>query len=224
MRLAATYSFNNGERVVTEKYPHLLREVRTVLASINEATCKTKESLESTTAGAVFYSPVALNRAFKQEFIERCGWRPVRVPCDYPTTFYLDDYKIRRSNRGAFREMDFVKEKLGVEVQFGKYAFMVYNVCAKMTIFKNLGHIDCGIEIVPVKALVEEMSSGVSYFEQFVWDLETRGVSNIDIPVLILGVDAADGTHRDPPSKHDRSAAIVPKDRPKRRPGPSPRR
>lgn len=47
--------------------------------------------------------------------------------------------------------MDFVKEKLGVEVQFGKYAFMVYTVCAKMTIFRNLGHIDAGIEIVPVR-------------------------------------------------------------------------
>jgi hypothetical protein len=86
---------------------------------------------------------------------------------------------------------------------------MVHNVCAKMTIFKKLGHIDCGIEIVPVKALVEEMSSGVSYFEQFVWDLETRGVANIDIPVLILGVDAADGTHSDPPSKHDKRAIKI---------------
>jgi len=28
----------------------------------------------------------------------------------------------------------------------------------------------------------------VSYFEQFVWDLEQRGVTDIDIPVLILGV------------------------------------
>lgn len=34
--------------------------------------------------------------------------------------------------------MDFVKDALGVEVQFGKYAFMVHNVCSKMTIFKNL--------------------------------------------------------------------------------------
>jgi hypothetical protein len=66
---------------------------------------------------------------------------------------------------------------------------MVYNVCAKMTIFKKLGFIDEGIEIVPVKSFVDYMSSGVSYFEQFVWDLEKRGVSNIDIPVLILGVD-----------------------------------
>jgi hypothetical protein len=221
MRLAAIYSFNNGEKIVTERYPHLVKEVRAAIASIDEVACKTKESFESTTTGKVFYSPVALNVAFKKQLIGRYGWKPIRVPCDYPTTFYLDDYKIRRSNRGAFREMDFVKEKLGVEVQFGKYAFMVYNVCAKMTIFKNLGHIDCGIEIVPVKALVAEMSSGVSYFEQFVWDLETRGVSNIDIPVLIFGVDATDGTHCDPPSKHDAATRKV---KPiKRRPGPPPR-
>ena len=84
--------------------------------------------------------------------------------------------------------MDFVKDNLGVEVQFGKYSFMVYNVCAKMTIFKNLGVIDAGIEIVPVKEMSEQMSSGVSYFEQFVWDLEARGVADIDIPVLIIGI------------------------------------
>jgi hypothetical protein len=83
-----------------------------------------------------------------------------------------------------------VKEKLGVEVQFGKYAFMVYNVCAKMTIFHKLGHINAGIEIVPIKHFADQMSTGVSYFEQFVWDLQHRGVSDIDIPVLIVGIDA----------------------------------
>jgi hypothetical protein len=80
--------------------------------------------------------------------------------------------------------------RLGLEVQFGKYAFMVYNVCAKMTIFHNLDIIDVGIEVVPVKAFADEMSTGVSYFEQFVWDLEHRGVADIDIPVLILGLSA----------------------------------
>lgn len=58
-----------------------------------------------------------------------------------------------------------------------------------MTIFSNLGKIDTGIEIVPVKHLADEMSTGVSYFEQFAWDLTKRGTSNIDIPVLILGID-----------------------------------
>ncbi len=58
-----------------------------------------------------------------------------------------------------------------------------------MTIFRNLGHINAGVEIVPVKELAEQMSTGVSYFEQFVWDLEQRGVSNIDVPVLIIGIN-----------------------------------
>jgi hypothetical protein len=79
---------------------------------------------------------------------------------------------------------------VGIEVQFGKYAFMGYPVCAKMTIFHNMEIIDVGIEIVPLKAFVNDMSSGVSYFEQFVWDLEHRGIADIDIPVLILGLVA----------------------------------
>jgi hypothetical protein len=41
---------------------------------------------------------------------------------------------------------------------------------------------------VPLKELAAEMSTGVSYFEQFVWALEHRGVSDIDIPVLIIGI------------------------------------
>lgn len=65
---------------------------------------------------------------------------------------------------------------------------MVYNVCAKMTIFHNEGMIDAGVEIVPLKELANEMSTGVSYFEQFVWDLQHRGEADIDIPVLILGI------------------------------------
>ena len=52
--------------------------------------------------------------------------------------------------------------------------------------------IDAGIEIVPVKSMADDMSSGVSYFEQFVWDLETRGVSDIDIPVLIIGISPSE--------------------------------
>ena len=84
--------------------------------------------------------------------------------------------------------MGFVKNRVGVKVQFGKYAFMVYNVCAKMTIFHKMDVIDVGVEIVPLKDFANEMSTGVSYFEQFVWDLEHRGAADIDIPVLILGV------------------------------------
>jgi hypothetical protein len=58
--------------------------------------------------------------------------------------------------------MDAIKNQWGVEVQFGKYAFMVYNVCAKMTIFHNLDLIDAGIEIMPIRLLRIECLSELS--------------------------------------------------------------
>ncbi len=190
MKIAGVYSFNRGKEEITYRYPALLTEVEEAIRNVNAEDHRTKVSKEKTMPGRMLFSPPSLNKAFKSEFGKR-GWNPVRVPCDYSTQYYREGYKAKEQGpRGAFREMDFVKDRLGVEVQFGKYAFMVYNVCAKMTIFNKLGHIRCGIEVIPVKSFADEMSSGVSYFEQFVWDLENRGVADIDIPVLILGLDA----------------------------------
>lgn len=189
MIIAGIYSFNGGQEFVEKNFAAELSDVKNVIARIDSPLHKVKTSKEKTMLGKILYSPRALNRAFTREFLP-LGWKNHRVKCDYPDGYYVGGYSSITSSTGAFRDMDFVKNKLGVEVQFGKYAFMVYNVCAKMTIFHNRGVIDAGIEIVPVKDFVSQMSSGVSYFEQFVWDLNQRGVSNIDIPVLILGIAA----------------------------------
>ncbi len=135
----------------------------------------------------MLYHPRSLNQAFSTEF-HRYDWASHKVFCEYPTKYYTPEYTPPQQLKGAYREIDFVKNRVGVEVQFGKYAFMVYNVCAKMTIFKKLDKIDVGVEVVPMWEFAKKMSSGVSYFEQFVWDLENRGIADIDIPVLILGV------------------------------------
>ena len=187
MIIVGVYSFNNGKEVIEERYNAELQEITEVIRSVGSAEHKNKVSQEKTMPGKMLYSPPSLNKAFKAAFSER-GWQNQRVACDYPTEYYVGDYQPEQSPRGAFREMDFLKNGVGVEVQFGKYAFMVYNVCAKMTIFHKMGFIDAGVEIVPVKEFADGMSTGVSYFEQFVWDLEQRGVSDIDIPVLILGI------------------------------------
>lgn len=187
MKICGRYSFNQGEKKITRRYPKLLTEIEGIIERVDAGGHKTKKSKEKTMPGRMLYSPTQLNKSFSKEFLEK-DWHKQRVSCDYPTQFYDAAYQPKSSRKGAFREMDFIKNKLGVEIQFGKYATMVCNVCAKMTIFHNLGFIDMGIEIVPVKEFADEMSTGVSYFEQFVWDLEKRGVSDIDIPVLILGI------------------------------------
>lgn len=186
MRVVGKYSFNGGKEVVEADYATELDEIYKALAPVDADLYRTKESKEKTMPGKMLYSPGELNKAIKHEF-GKYDWNSLRVRCDYPTEYYVEGYQ-RQGVTRAFRDMDFVKSKVGVEVQFGKYSFMVYNVAAKMTIFHNLGHIDVGVEIVPVKELADDMSSGVSYFEQFVWDLEQRGTSNIDIPVYILGI------------------------------------
>jgi hypothetical protein len=191
----ATYDFNGGKSAVQQKYAAEFAQIQAVINAIDASLYKTKESTEKTMMGKMLFSPMELNKAFKREFAKPVngGWSNHKVLCDYSYGEYTEDYIKSQNTRGQpFRDMDFVKPntKLGIEVQFGKYAFMVYNVCAKMTIFSKMGVIDTGIEIVPVKNFADEMSTGVSYFEQFAWDLEHRGTSNIDVPVLILGIDA----------------------------------
>ena len=172
MNVVYKYSHKNGEALVSRDYGELYNEILAVISSVDSDTYKTKISEEKTMPGKMLYSPRALNAVFREEFEAR-GWQcNLRIAANLPAYDY-----------SGFREMDYVKEKLGVEVQFGKYSFMVYNVAAKMTIFHNQEIIDIGVEIVPVREFAQEMSTGVSYFEQFAWDLEHRGEADIDIPV-----------------------------------------
>ena len=177
MRVVEEFDHKAGKAFISDKFPKELEEIYEVISKVDLSKYKTKVSKEKTMPGQMLYSPIELNKAFKKEF-ESFNW---------------SSYKQNRISlpfgNGAFREMDFIKNKLGVEVQFGKYAFMAYNVSAKMTIFHNKGFIDAGVEIVPMKKMADQMSSGVSYFEQIKWDLEARGVADIDIPVVIMGID-----------------------------------
>ena len=216
MRIVGKYSFKGGDEYVRNNYSNLLAEVMSAIEAVDAEKHKTKESEEATMLGRLLYSPPSLNSALKVQLYER-GWASRRLFCEYSTEHYEPGYTPRPLNKGAFREIDFVKSKLGLEVQFGKYAFMVYNVCAKMTIFSKEGLINAGIEIVPVKDFVDEMSSGVSYFEQIVWDLTHRGEADIDIPVLILGI----GKDKEVLGRH---AARPPRLRKGARPGPKPAR
>lgn len=174
MKVIEEFSQKNGKEYISINFPEELKEIYEVISSVNLGDFRTKVSKEKTMMGTMLYSPPSLNKAYKEKFNE-LGWHEYRITLPF--------------SHGAFREMDFVKNRLGVEVQFGKYAFMAYNVSAKMTIFHNHNVIDAGIEIVPMKRMSDQMSSGVSYFEQIKWDLENRGVADIDIPVIVMGID-----------------------------------
>lgn len=165
MKIVAQYDFNGGKNKVLTQYAKEFDEIKQTIEAINASQFKTKVSEEKTMPGRMLYSPTEINKEFKR-LLAPTGWKNYKVNCDYTHGEILAGYvPAKPSSVKPFGDMDFVKPgiKLGVEVQFGKYAFMVYNVCAKMTIFSNMGLIDTGIEIVPVKNFADEMSTGVSY-------------------------------------------------------------
>jgi hypothetical protein len=171
MRIVEEYSYKGAKELLERNFAPEMKEIQEVLAG-------TTEKGHRSPSGSGRLLPGALKRTIRDRFGER-GWDRQRIKVEM----------LHAPKRAVYRDLDYVKNRIGVDVQFGKVALMVYNAFGKMPIFKDEDLIDLGIEIVPVKALAEQMSSGVSYFEQFVWDIEHRGSADIDIPVLIMGVD-----------------------------------
>ena len=142
MKIVAKYDFNGGKAAVQNKYAAEFAQVEATINAIDSTRYKTKKSIEKTMMGKMLFSPTEINKAFKRE-LAKSGWTNHKVNCDYVHGEYLPDYTpAKASYVKPFRDMDFVKPnvKLGIEVQFGKYAFMVYNVCAKMIIFNKISH------------------------------------------------------------------------------------
>lgn len=215
MRIAGKYSFNKGQEAMEETYAEELSEIYRVIETIDAQTHKNKVSKEQSTQGQLFYNPTELNKEFTR-LLTALGWHSqVSLPCEYSREYYVAGYAPPSEiGKQASRDIDYVKNRVGLEVQFGKYAYMVYNVCAKMTIFHAHDIIDVGVEIVAVREMTKEMSSGVSYFEQFTWDLDQRGVADIDIPVLVIGVapDPSPSDSATPPVAAPRQMSLFPAD------------
>jgi len=182
MKVVYEYSHLGGSEIMIVRYPEILAEVYDVIQGIRAV--RLKESKEVNMIGKMLYSPKDMNAQFKQAFNAR-GFTEIRD--SYTITIPNSDIAIR----GAYKQIDFVKEKVLVEVQFGKYAFMFYDM-AKFQYFFNENKADVGIEIVPCHALQAEMSSGVSYGEQLVYDIERlkRHFPAVPVKVILIDIDS----------------------------------
>ena len=88
----------------------------------------------------------------------------------------------------SYNQADFVKDRVAVEVQFGKYAFVAYDLFVKHLAFYIGDHIDVGIEILPMKSLQSQMSSGVAYYEGELYNVVRQGRGVPAVPLVIVGI------------------------------------
>ncbi len=89
----------------------------------------------------------------------------------------------------SYNQTDFVKDRVAVEVQFGKYAFVAYDLFVKHLAFYVGDRIDVGIEILPMKSLQSQMSSGVAHYEGELYNVVRQGRGVPAVPLVIIGIE-----------------------------------
>ncbi|MBM3403950.1 MAG: restriction endonuclease [Bacteroidetes bacterium] len=193
----------NGEEYLIVHHKTLYNEVVGIIESIDASTFLTKVSKEKTMTGKVLYSPINLNKTFNEKF-NRLGWHETRYRY-YITTEqrllpelinlpYTKQKEFLISNGikepiSSYKQTDFVKEQIAVEVQFGKYAFVAFDLFVKHLLFYSGGIINLGVEVLPTKKMQSQMSSGVAYYEGEVYNILRHGRNNPPVPLLILGIE-----------------------------------
>ena len=172
------HSHFGGAQVLLADHPGVDAEINAIIAGVRPAA--------SDKEGRRVYSAREINRHFRREFQAR-GYRELRDTY----TIELPNYPVKI--RGAFKQVDFVKGRVLVEVQLGKYFAMFYDM-AKFQYFFNENKADVGVEIVPCVHLKRGMSSGVSYGEQLIFDIERlrRHFPAVPVKVILVGMDAAE--------------------------------
>jgi hypothetical protein len=176
MNIIYEYSHLGGIEIMKVRYPELWEEIRAAVQQVEPG--KPKVSKEKTMKGRLLDSPKDMNSQFKAIFSD-LGYAELR------DTFSIkldnSDYQIN----GCYKQVDFTKDKVLIEVQFGKYPFMFYDL-AKFQYFFNENKADVGIEIVPCHLLHKMMSTGVSYGEQLINDIERLKRHFPAVPVAVL--------------------------------------
>ncbi len=208
MIIADVYSHLNGEEFLLVRRKAAYREIREVVSAINVDACRTKISRERTMSGKRLISPKELNAQFKTHFRARDWLEQTyryylatdRRLLEQVVSLPFEQQRVRLLELGASdplwskKQTDFVKDGIAVEVQFGKYAFVAYDLFVKHLLFYSGSVIDVGVEILPVKGMLRDvrggrsMSTGIAYFECEVYNLLRHGRGSPPVPLVILGV------------------------------------
>ena len=201
MRIVERYSHLNGEEYLLVHRPSLWQEVLDVIDSVDAEACKDKVSKEKSRQGQILYSPGSMNKAIAAGFKAR-GWQDQRqsffVTSDaqiLKQIYHLDVDAQRDAIVEAglvpirsYNQTDFVKDRVAVEVQFGKYAFVAHDLFVKHMAFFVSDLIDVGIEVLPMKELEAHMSSGVPYFERDLLNIIRQGRGIPAVPLVLMGI------------------------------------
>ena len=202
MKIVQTYSHLNGLEYLLVHNKVLWKQVQEVVETVDANSCRTKISKEKTMRGEVLYAPIEMNKAFTRLLTTR-GWAESRVSYWVTRSEKLIRQTLFKSSEEqkaeieaagekpifSYNQTDFVKQRVALEVQFGKYSFVAYDLFVKHLAFYVRDQIDVGIEILAMKSLQANMSSGPGYYEGELYNIIRNGRGVPAVPLVLIGVE-----------------------------------
>jgi len=167
MKIAETYSVWNGLEYMYIQRIELWKEIESIIQSIDAEKYKINAYDNHS-----YYDLKKINSIFQNKL----------------RAFQWERYTKKIAIR-SYNQTDFVKNRVALEVQFGKYSFVAYDLFVKHLAFYIGDHIDVGIEILPMKTLQSQMSSGPSYYEGELYNVVRQGRGVPAVPLVIIGIE-----------------------------------
>jgi hypothetical protein len=186
------------DRIDPEFMPNLERAV----ATMDFSKCFDKVSSEKTKKGKKVLSPIIMNQHFVSE-LEPLGYRELSSDNFYPETF-ADAKRLRdvpHLEREEFLareaiphtcgsiEGDFSRNGLLLEVQFGKYPFVDWDIDKSIEFFKRR-RLKGGCVLVPMRSTQALMSTGPANWQTAMGMFaEKRLDETLDFPFALIGLE-----------------------------------
>lgn len=179
MRIVYEYSHLGGSEIMKVRYPEWDAEINAAIAAVEaHRTMVNQEEMEQ----EKLYSPAAMIQQFRDAF-GTMGYREWQETYTFALPY----------NAGVAAtisdQFNFVKGGVLIEVQFGCYESVFYDLVKFQRLFDN-GKCTVGVEIVPCYALHEQMSGNASFGEQLIHDIERLKPHAPVVPVKVILIDA----------------------------------
>lgn len=167
------------QKLCDERY-HIINDIKKALLHIRNKGIYKQEMSFSTKKHEQRINLANFEREFVQYLQEACFEKAVRLPLPASTSH-------------SFFEIDAIKERVGIEMFFGKWAFVESMLFSKFPMFIQSGKIDVAIVLLPTKSLNTFLPIGSTSFE-FIRDTLISNPVTLKYPFAILGFSPEEHT------------------------------
>jgi hypothetical protein len=209
VKIVYEHSHLNGKEYLQVHSPAEIEEIAHVIQNVDghvwKKSAEKNKNAKASKNGkpyAEVYDQNKINAKFKELF-RKCGWiekryRYLATPEENVAReimgLPLGQAKaiIERNGLTPYprgNQTDFMKNAIGIEVQFGKYSFVAYDFFVKHMTFFISGDINVGVEIIPTNKMLQNMDSGPANYEGEIFNLYRQGRNTPAVPLWVLGIE-----------------------------------